>query len=386
MTPNNTLDINSRKSIASIIYLAVISVCVFIIQPGIVQGFVTEMQLTPSQAGYVASAEMWGMAAATVLLIYFADRIDWRKITAASLIIATVGNFASILDTNFVTFSTIRAITGLGLGAMITLPFAMLGLTQRKDYNYGLTIVWLLAYGALGLYLIPSALNLIGLNGIFIFLALFCGCGLFVIPNIPRGSDHADEIEGADHQYPESIKWLALGGVLIFDIAIGAVWAYLFLVGLEGGIEEQTVANILTFSQVLGMMGALLVVYLSHKISREKPMILSILGCAVGIGILLFKVDFLIFSAAIYIFNFWWNIAQPYLMATLASFNDKSKTVVRGSCMQMLGFAIGPYLAATIIDSSTVANYDTVNLLGAILFISSLLLLLPGIVAQRRNE
>ncbi len=380
---NAEIDINSRKSIASMIYLVVVSVSVFIIQPGIVQGFVSELGLSPEQAGYVASAEMWGLAVTTVFLIYFAERIDWRKITIASLSIAVAGNVASTLNTDLQTFTLIRAITGLGLGAMISLPFAMLGMTKKTDYNFGLAIVCLLAYGAIVLFLIPMVLASIGLDGIFVFLAIFCGVGFLTVPYIPRGARQSTDQSGDGENQLHFQKRLALAGMLAFNIAIGAVWAYLFLVGTDAGIEEQGVANVLTISQFLGMLGALLVVLLSSKINRGAPLCIAILSCAVGIGTLLLEVDFFIYSLGVYIFNFFWNVCQPYLFANLAAFNDNSKTVIRGSCMQMLGFAIGPYIAATIVGDGVSPSYATVNLFGVVLFLVSLALMLPAIIALR---
>ena len=84
MKSSNSLDINSVKSVASMIYLSVVGVCVFIIQPGIVQGFVSELGFTPEQAGYAASAELGGEALTTELLTFLADKLDWRKIALVS--------------------------------------------------------------------------------------------------------------------------------------------------------------------------------------------------------------------------------------------------------------------------------------------------------------
>ena len=380
-------DVNNPRSVAGMIYLVVVGVCVFIIQPGIIQGFVNELGLTPEQAGYVASAEMWGLALMTVALTFFASRINWKKLTLIGLLIAIVGNLASTLDLSIEAFTAVRALTGVGLGTMISLPFAMLGMTTKKEFNFGSANVLVLVYGALGLFLIPTALANIGLDGIFVFLAIFCALGLLTIPSLPNGAEdnNAENEDGSD-PYSSITKYMALGGVLLFDTAIGAVWAYIFLVGTQGGIGEQTVANILTFSQFLGILGSLLVVYLAGRVGRGGPFGAAIFFCAAGIGILLFEVNFLFYSAAIYIFNFWWNLVQPYIMATLSAFNDRSKTVIRGSCMQMLGFAIGPYIAASAIGDSLTPDYRIVNLLGTVLFLGSLVLFLPAILQQRKRE
>ena len=386
MKSSNSLDINSFKSVASMIYMSVVGVCVFIIQPGVVQGFVSELGFTPEQAGYAASAELWGLAITTVALTFLADKFDWHKIALLALLTAVIGNIASTFTTDSQTFILIRTLTGLGLGAMISLPFAMLGMTKKMDFNFGLALVFILLYGALGLFLIPWALGKIGLDGIFMFIAFFCGIGLLLIPNLPRGAHQASNFNDSNPSELGLQKVLALAGVLLFNLGIGAVWAYLFLVGLEANITEQGVANVLTISQLLGMLGAFLVVFLSSRVKRGLPFATSILLCAIGVGFLLFGVDFLKFSIAVYLFNFAWNMVVPYIMATLSSFADNSKTVIRGSCMQMLGVATGPYIAAKIVGSSATPAYDTVNLFAVSMFIVALLLLLPAIVALKDRD
>jgi predicted MFS family arabinose efflux permease len=379
------IDVNSTRSVASIIYLAVVGVCVFIIQPGFVQGLVDTLGLSPAEAGYVASAEMWGLAATTILLLFIAHSYDWQKLTFWFLLVAVIGNLASIGQTDAVTLGVIRAFTGLGLGGMISLPFAMMGLTRNPDRNFGFIVVWVLVYGALGLFAIPLALDVIKLNGILVFLALFCVLGIPLIRFLPRrADDHVDEEQLTDHFSPV-VKASTLLAILVFNTAVGIVWAYIFLVGVNGGLAEQAVANVLTLSQFLGVAGAFLAAMLATTIGRGIPLGISVIGCGAGVGWLLSDMSYLVYSVAIYVFNFMWNVAQPYLLATMASFADGGKMIVRGVCLQMIGFAIGPYLGANLLGEEGPGMYHTVNLVGATLFVLSWVLILPAIHKQK-NE
>ncbi len=246
---NGNVDVNSTRSIASIIYLAVVGVCVFIIQPGFVQGLVENLGLTPGEAGYIASAEMWGLAVTTIVLTVVAHKYDWQKLTFWFLVVAVIGNLASIGQTDVLLLGLARVVTGLGLGGMISLPFAMMGLTKNPDRNFGFIIVWVLLYGALGLFAIPWALATITLNGVLLFLAVFCALGLPLIRYLPRrAGDYLQETQCTDH-YSGTVKGFTLLGILVFNTAIGIVWAYIFLVGVNGGMAEQSVANVLTISR-----------------------------------------------------------------------------------------------------------------------------------------
>ncbi|MFT7461099.1 MAG: MFS family permease, partial [Planctomycetota bacterium] len=167
-----------------------------------------------------------------------------------------------------------------------------------------------------------------------------------------------------------------------YNTSIGIVWAYMFLIGLEAAIAEQTVANVLTVSQFLGIAGAFLVVLLQLRIGRIIPLIVSIVGTAIGIYILVGKIAFIHYTLGVCIFNFLWNVSMPYLLATLADFDQTGKVVIYGISMQTIGYAIGPFIAATILGQS---NYNNVYLAATILFIASAILLIPGLLAQKKH-
>ncbi len=378
---SSALDVNSRRSIVAVLYLAVVGPCVFILQPGFVQGLVEYVGLSEQAAGYVASAEMFGIAATTVLLSLVAQRVSWRNFLVFSALLCAVGNFASIGQTDPQTLAVIRFITGLGSGGLISLTFTMAGLTERTDRNFGLIIVWVLTYGAFGLLIMPTAYQAVGMNGVLAFFGLFCASSLLFVRNTPdSGHAHADESRRRD--YSALVQRISLTAILIYNIAIGIVWAYLFLVGIEAGMAEQSVANALTVSQFMGIVGAFLVVVFEKRFGRVLPLLVTISGTAAFIYILVGDLDANGFWIAVCGFNFLWNISMPYLLATMAEFDYRGRMVVHGVSMQMIGLAIGPSLAAQLLARG---GYDLVNTAGVMMFIAAALVILPGVLAQRHQ-
>ena len=82
------------------------------------------------------------------------------------------------------------------------------------------------------------------------------------------------------------------------------------------------------------------------------------------------------------IYNFAWNLTHPFLLAAMASFDRRGRVVVYAVAMQMVGLAAGPFLAASVIAEG---DYVNVNWLGAGLFVASLLLILPPVLAQEKS-
>jgi predicted MFS family arabinose efflux permease len=377
-------DPNSRACIVTAIYLGVVGVCVFVVQPVFNQVLVTSLGLTPQQVGYLASVEMWGLAATSIALTVLIGRVSWRKVTIGSLLIAVIGNLATIGQTDFTVLMITRAITGIGLGAMITIPIVVMGFTRNPDRNIGLIVTFSLVYGALMSYAIPWAVENFSLNAVLLFFAIFAVVAIPFVRFIPSAAVAQAEATASGATFTGNVKTLTVTAVFLFGVAVTMVWAFAILVGTNGGLEEQTAAIILGNSQFLGILGAFLAAMLGKRYGRTFPVSLGILGCGAAAATLLSDVTYLTYSVAIFLYSFCWNFFQPYLMAILTDFQDGGKTVTRGIAIQMIALAIGPYIGANLVRDGGRHLYDVVNLVGAIVFVLSLLFIIPGLRAQHR--
>jgi predicted MFS family arabinose efflux permease len=128
-------DVNSRASILSAVALGTLGVLSFIVQPALVQGFVTHLGLSEPQAVYLAGLEMLGVAIATMVLALPCNPFNWRGALALGLMLAVAGNVASAFLTGSPDLWIARLVAGLGHGAIISLSFTFVGLTARVDRN-----------------------------------------------------------------------------------------------------------------------------------------------------------------------------------------------------------------------------------------------------------
>jgi len=380
---STVVDVDATKSIVAVIVLAVIGPCMFILQPAYVQGLVEYMSYSEEQAGLIASAEMFGLAAMAVFLNFILGRFNWRLMTVVFLLVSAAGNFLSVGVADANSLMAVRFFTGLGSGGLIAITFIMMGLTQRAERNMGYIITAVLTYGALGLLVMPSAFHWAGLEGVQIFFGLFSALGLLFVVHLPVSHQLDESANDSSPEYPKVTKFVALSGVLAYNLAIGIVWVYMFLVGIEAGISEQSVANALTVSQFLGIAGAMTAVIFEVRFGRILPMMIGIFGGALGIAFILGTPTLLLYTAGVCLFNFLWNLTMPYLMATLAGYDSKGKVVAMGVALQMLGYALGPAVAASLLGAG---GYDLINSIAIGLFVFSALLLAPGLRAQARSH
>ena len=378
---SDAVDINSRSTLFSTFLVGVIAPEVFIVQPGFVQGLVEYVGFDDQGAGFAMTAEMFGLATTTILMTFTAHRVNWRSVIVGSLIVMFLANVLCTLTTDLNTFMALRFLAGLGAGSLVSLSFAAVGLTGNPDRNFGLLIMWVLTYGAIVLWLMPSAYALAGMDGALWFFALFPLVAVPFIRNLPASGEGVAQVEEDAVNLTSGMKAMALAAMLAYFIAQGVVWAYLFLIGLAGGLSEQEVANGLTLSQFAGIAGALLAATMSNRYGRSLPLTVGILGGALCLYFLVGRYEFLVFALAVGIYNFAWNLTHPFLLAAMASFDRRGRVVVYAVAMQMVGLAIGPGLAASVISEG---DYINVNWFGAGLFVMSLALILPPVLAQAR--
>ena len=85
------VNVNSRSAIVSAMILGTVGVLSFIVQPGLVQGFVTELGLSEAQANGLAFSEMIGVALATVVIVVLGRFANWRLLLTIGLLLSTLG-------------------------------------------------------------------------------------------------------------------------------------------------------------------------------------------------------------------------------------------------------------------------------------------------------
>lgn len=373
---------DSRKTLWSVFLVGVIAPEVFIVQPGFVQGLVEYLGFDDQGAGKVVSAEMWGLAATTILMTFTAHRVNWRFVVLGSLLVMFAANAACTMTADLNTFVVLRFIAGLGAGSLVSLSFAAVGLTGNPDRNFGLLIMWVLTYGAIVLWAMPSAYELFGFNGVIWFFALFPVTAVPFIRHLPVSGESQAQVEADAINLSPQLKGMALVAMFAYFAAQGVVWAYLFLIGLAGGLGEQAVANGLMLSQFAGIAGAMLAAVMAHRFGRSIPLTIGVVGGAACLWFLVGTFSFVVFALVVAVYNFLWNLTHPFLLGAMASFDRHGRVVVYAVAMQMVGLAVGPYLAASVIAEGV---YINVNRTGAALFIAAWLLILPPVLAQARQ-
>lgn len=381
--PAPPVDANRAGALVSTIHLAVIGAAVFIVQPGFVQGLVEYRGFSEREAGYLAAAEVCGIAASSVLLALGGHRLDWRVLLRCALLLFIGGNLLSLVSSEGALFGALRFIVGLGSGAMISLTFTIMGLTRHPDRNFGYLVAAVLVYAAVVLWAMPSVLHAAGLEAMLIFFVLLGATGWPLVRHVPRSTEDRPQPPAGVVDLAWGFRFLALIAMFAFFVAQGGVWAYLFLIGLAGGLSEQQVANGLMLSGIVGIAGAFVPVVLADRAGRALPLAFSILGGAVLLALLLRGFDPLAFAVIASLYGFSWNMSHPYLLASVAGFDRSGRLVTYAVAAQMTGLAAGPAVSASLLRDG---DYSPIVWTAVSVFAVSYVLILAPLLACRRRH
>jgi hypothetical protein len=379
--PGSGVDMNAPMTVASAIFLGTVGVLAFIVQPGLVEGFVTALGLTDKQANDLAGIEMLGVALSTVLVSLMGERVSWRLLTALALGVAVAGNLASALLTASPALFAARFAAGLGHGAIISLSFTFVGLTAHPARNIAFYLVALLSYGAVGLWMLPALLGHIGFPPIFVFFAVVSALGFATLGFLPRSSSARQVAPEGARPFALVPGVVALAGVLAYNIAQGIAWANLGLIGAAMHIGDQMVADDLFLSQVLAVLGAILSVVLAGS---PRPMVLisgGIIGGAASIVALIVSHTKLTFLVSVCGFNILWNFVLPFILSAVGNLDLRGRMISWAIALQMIGLGLGPILSAQMIQNGDFLNIE----IACVGFFLASLGLLVAPLAQRNR-
>jgi benzoate transport len=162
-------------------------------------GIAKDWAIGPGAIGIIVSTGLVGMVIGSLTLGQLADRIGRRRQILLCLGIMTVGMFASAFATGVVSLGLLRALTGLGLGAMLAAINAMsaeFANRRRRDLAVSIMAAGYPVGGIIGGWGAAQLLRTQGWEAIF----LFGGVATLVMVPLVLAC------------LPESIGWLATRG------------------------------------------------------------------------------------------------------------------------------------------------------------------------------
>ena len=357
---------------------------IFSILPIFVAALITEMGLTTSQGGYVASADIIGISLSSLAAFFWINRVPWKTMSRFLLIGLITANIVCCFLTGFEQIFVARLICGLMEGSLFALAIAMLSRTSRPDRNFALTFCASLLTGAVNIFLMSYLIQIFGIKGVFFDLILFCSLPLLfwrsALPTRPMARGDAAPAEDKSAA-PKVVVMLILLANLIYFCGQGGLWSYVKQMASLADLDEEAIKSGLSISLLAGMAGAGFAAWLDVRVGRALPLAVALLLAIASVYVLSTDMSAASFTLAVCLYNFGSNIGHPYLFGYLASIDPAGKFVVASGAMQTGGMGLGPAIVAYFIigdDLGPVLTVAYVAFIGALVLFMPIMLLIRG--------
>lgn len=345
--------------------------------PLMVGAAVTDLGLSDSEVGYLASIDLMGLAFISITAMLWVRRYSWHLIARLSLIVIVVGNLLSIWAESFTAISAARFLTEMGSGGIYALALVTLGETKSPDRSYSFGIASTIAVSVAIFLWFPSFIGRYGIDFIFAFHIVLALLILPAIRWLPTSVSIDPQRGDAGTGGSVPLMLLCFVAFAFFMMAEGGIWAYVERIGAQAGLAADFVGQSLAASQVASFIAALMASALSIRLGRTLP----IVG---GMTLFLISLYFLqlptanMYLLGVCLSQFAWIFVLPYLMAMCVQSDPSGKYYVLITAFKMGGFSLGPAAVATLISGGDAGpGLVAASWVGAGFLLLSLLIAVP---------
>lgn len=341
--------------------LGSVSLMPLLILPTMVGALVDYAGFTEAEAGWVAAVGFAGSALGAIVAGLRIRHFDPRILGVVGLIFLAAFDAASIFAGRLPTwlFVTFRFVSGLGGAVAYAAVMATIATMSNPERGYGVFMVLQFGLSAIGLYGLPFLLPVIGVSGLFLILSALAVLSLFlrdsVIHRAPVSAGAAVEI----HMLLKPVALLSMFGVGLYETANLAYYTYTERIGVNFGLTDYQIGEVLGLATLLGVPSALAVVWIGDRFGQLRPISAALLVSVLGLLILLYPLGSASYPIAMYMMGVAWAFGLPYFQAVEARIDPGGSVVVVGGFFTSCGAAVGPAIAATLVRPD---DYDNVLL------------------------
>jgi predicted MFS family arabinose efflux permease len=354
-------------------FLATAGIFYINIMPAIVDGLKEGLAFSNKEAGLVASANTYGAALGAFLVVFFVKGINWRKASYTLLVILISVDLMCMYLTNANTMIAVRFMYGLCGGALVGIGFSVMSRTSEVSRTFGYLLTIQFGLGGVGIIYLPDLVPVFRTKALFLSLAAF---GIVTMIMVPFLSDYPAR-QAANRKVagliPSVPAVLALIATFLFQAANMAIYAYSIGIGKFAGLDPSFVSTSLGVGAWIAIGGSVLVIIMSTRLGRLKPVSIAILLTAISTWALHYShvnPDSW-FSSVFWLANvviaITWAFTISYLLSMCAEFDRTGQMAALGGFASKMGLASGPFFAAYVVGENNYALIITAATVGLII-------------------
>lgn len=339
----------SFYSLSLISLLGTLGASALMVMPILVYSYVDFAGFTESDAGLIASTNLFGIAVSAIIVTFGVRRWPLRTMSLWGLVILIVGDFATASTSELAYFQVARFISGLGGGTVFATVMAAIARLSFAEKGYGIFMVFQFGVSAILIVLLEMLLIGWGITTLFYVLGGLAAMSMLLLPVL----SHYDDIKV--QQDSSKIDWVAILSlpailsilaVLLFEAGNSALWVYFERVGADIGFASEKLAAALGASTFLAILGGFAVMVIGTRFGRFIPVTIGIVLISLT-AYFVFSVDTLFeYGLASFLFQASWAFTLPFIQGAQAEMDRLGSVAVAGQFATMLGASLGPFVAA----------------------------------------
>ena len=349
-----------------------------ILMPMLVGGLIDHRGIGEQQAGYIAAAEGMGLVVASWVAALWVRRVSWSKVLVAGCVATAALNLVSAVTESYQWLLVVRFLAGFSGGTIFALTVAALGDNRHPDRAFGIAQV---VQGALMFFAFAAAPSILAhwtVAGLYVMLAGAALAMLLAVPRFPTQGVRRIETEAgggavADHT---ALIWAGLVASFLFFASVFGFWAYIERVGQAAGLSLESIGLALGASQFAAIVGAGAAAVASTRFGRAAPLLLALCGQLLVLWLLVGRFSSPVFFVGAGLFQALFVLANSYQLGVISKIDVKGRALVLVTGFQGLGSAVGPGIAASLIDDGSYVRINQASALACLAGIATFLFII----------
>jgi len=361
--------INRNSTIAAAVFLGMLGGTSLNVIPLIVSAVSQDMGLTDQQSGFVAAAEMAGVAIASLLAPLWIGKFNRRVIAAIAVSIMIIGNLITLQIDSISAYLPLRILTSLGNGTIFTVVMALIADTNNPHKGFGFLNAAQSAWAVTGFAVLPALIGNYGSAIIFSVLIVVAIIGLALTRILPStGLPREVGPSNAGGSLLPAI--LALLALCLFNANIGSVWSFMVPLGGTAELSVQQVGGFVAIATICSIAGSLIAGAIARKIKAQYAFLTTLVCQLIALFVLYGDFSGTLFGVMAALYAAFWGFTLTFMFGLVAQKDSTGRMTVLMPAVQMAGFAGGPFIAALFL---TGAGFQPVIMVGGITLVLGIL-------------
>jgi len=358
---------DSLVFIIAVLAAQIIGSLVTQMSPLVLGAVITGLDLSEQQAGYVVFAEFLVLSITAIVAAPYLPLFSYRKLCIYAVAVTIIAHGASVFLESLYAVVAARCIAGLGQGLIYAVSLAAVASrSSNPDKLYGIfQITWALLNMVLftvgghlsELYAHKGIFGLIGV--VSILLAIF-------LSKLPDDVADRSVTEQSNTNVASPLMGiLTLAGIFVYLTVSAAVYTFTAPLGARAGLSTIQIGYALTAASIIGLSGAVVATWLNIKKGRTLPITIFCVSFASIAIVICLNTNPIIYVIALMLSVVFFYFSVPYLFGLAAALDKQGRWAAAAGSAYLLGFAVGPAFAGTMIEWFEYPGLGVASALGA---------------------